>query len=675
MISGGSEMLRTPSTTDTTYTRTFPQHSHHVLQQLNLQRHYGVFCDVVLRIDKYDFKAHKCVLAAGCPKLQTMLYSMRQECGNILSLKDISVTGVRYILEFLYTGTLELKGVYIHDILAAAQYLEMRDVEKACLDYQYYKGMSTYSHILNPPDDTGYRSMSTLGGTSITLSSGSTSGCTSVNMGCSLSHLEAKSSAPPPMFSTPNLSVDSSYVEDYLHLIEQPGGTSSSGGISGIVSYPSPRSYNSSHCDVIKQTCAQAIKTLSTTSPVESPHHECKQYKAVTKDQATNTYFEVPGGTCPQFNTSDKSAKESITKNVKWENVIQKRTESEVGEEYMEKRQKRKRTVPVKLAKPECHLDEKEDVKFGEDTRDSEEEEQLVSVTKRRGRPRKGEDVSLRLRKGAKKQLEVEKKRGRKVGRQICYCEECGRHFSCQKALSKHTELHAKKQLFTCHVCGMKFPRTGELTRHVRKHTNEVFQCQWCDMTYMDAKAYKRHATQLHNQTRPFHCPLADCPFSTDRLSNLTRHSPIHSGIKTFLCTKCGKCFAQPDGLRHHMRCCLQIRSYLCDICGSKFNHLQSLKTHHLLHKGEKPYLCKDCGARFTDRCNYKRHRRIHDNSFPYPCEHCDKKFRHSNSLKAHMKKHLPAGLVMPAMIHPVGPVMTNQYSLPSLDIPSVPAR
>uniref|UniRef100_A0A452QFN8 BTB domain-containing protein n=1 Tax=Ursus americanus TaxID=9643 RepID=A0A452QFN8_URSAM len=45
-------------------TMDFPQHSRHVLEQLNQQRQLGLLCDCTFVVDGVDFKAHKAVLAA-----------------------------------------------------------------------------------------------------------------------------------------------------------------------------------------------------------------------------------------------------------------------------------------------------------------------------------------------------------------------------------------------------------------------------------------------------------------------------------------------------------------------------------------------------------------------------------------------------------------------------------
>lgn len=51
----------------------FPQHSRHVLEQLNQQRQLGLLCDCTFVVDGVDFKAHKAVLAA-CSEYFRMLF-------------------------------------------------------------------------------------------------------------------------------------------------------------------------------------------------------------------------------------------------------------------------------------------------------------------------------------------------------------------------------------------------------------------------------------------------------------------------------------------------------------------------------------------------------------------------------------------------------------------------
>lgn len=51
----------------------FPQHSRHVLEQLNQQRQQGLLCDCTFVVDGVDFKAHKAVLAA-CSEYFKMLF-------------------------------------------------------------------------------------------------------------------------------------------------------------------------------------------------------------------------------------------------------------------------------------------------------------------------------------------------------------------------------------------------------------------------------------------------------------------------------------------------------------------------------------------------------------------------------------------------------------------------
>ena len=54
LLFSGSAALGAP------FSHTFPDHCRHLLEQLNIQRYYGAFCDVIVRIEDYDFKVDKC---------------------------------------------------------------------------------------------------------------------------------------------------------------------------------------------------------------------------------------------------------------------------------------------------------------------------------------------------------------------------------------------------------------------------------------------------------------------------------------------------------------------------------------------------------------------------------------------------------------------------------------
>ncbi|ELT91108.1 hypothetical protein CAPTEDRAFT_87934, partial [Capitella teleta] len=113
----------------------FSNHAALMLEQMNVQRFYSAFCDVSVRVEDVDFRLHKSVLAAASPKLQTLMCGLRDENSNVMTMHDVSLTGFRCILEFIYTGLLKLDIMCVQEVLNTAQFLELRMVEKACLNY------------------------------------------------------------------------------------------------------------------------------------------------------------------------------------------------------------------------------------------------------------------------------------------------------------------------------------------------------------------------------------------------------------------------------------------------------------------------------------------------------------------------------------------------------------
>ena len=966
------------------YTVDFPRHGHQILEQLNVQRYYGNFCDIILRTEDTDLKVHRCVLAASSAKLQALMFTqLHESVGNVLMLKDITSTGVRAVIEYMYTGELRLDAMTVQDILVASQHLELRSVEKSCLEFyksigaeaplppleaalglmRMSSGMSipsgigagfSYpssslpvvvsspaqqqtSHVSIPPicenqNVHGPALPRHSGNNKIISAADASTGDMSPHMGqpsphppsqvpAIVTHTQTPAIATHAIHApmthattgnytnpTPNMNIDTNYIEDYLKIIESFQGEQSQ---QQLENQPADAHVTQMHSQLSPEESSMPLTNKSVHAHNNSQQGFIvpgpQEYKDVSRanvavnmpsgpdaqgnppppvavvNPRTLTYTTPSHGmTCinsgstqhPSTSSSQYNAEE-VRRTIL--NVLsQEKFDDEEDEEAI---QKLKEPVPLTsllniqpLAKPaditiinqrtsslslnirDALASEDEGLPMANGAMDissesdhddldirtdgsltltkesdmssnvtsghsghnssesvvsqeamygmrpqfsmrpplseplfnikiQENEPQLTTlsvpqkdinsqmlsdqdigresqVNNMQHNPLVGGPLILRIKRKQKKgfirddfyspeeqfsrpderdnhtpdvntfdppmdmsttnygqtsvmsydekaklshsicstkpyepttstsyTLPVEccksctttcnsvstatttpklvqqnesnisdrvstcpkpfKKRipnrPRSVNRKASMiCDKCGREFDKQDNLEKHKALHAGDTFsaYCCHVCGYKYNRPGELTRHMRKHSSNVFPCTECNSEFRDSRLYRRHMMSIHGNDKPFHCTFPGCSYRGNKLSHIEKHLTIHSDVKAYDCNRCGKGFSQPNGLRSHMKSCMEKRGYECNICSQKFNHLAGLKAHAYVHTGEKPFICEECGARFTDARNKKRHARIHDNIYPYPCTICSKKFRHSNSLKTHLNQH-----------------------------------
>ncbi|XP_034534523.1 zinc finger protein 69 homolog B-like [Notolabrus celidotus] len=92
---------------------------------------------------------------------------------------------------------------------------------------------------------------------------------------------------------------------------------------------------------------------------------------------------------------------------------------------------------------------------------------------------------------------------------------------------------------------------------------------------------------------------------------------PLSEVVDSYICTICGRAFAQRGHWAKHVQVHRKVgskadRSFTCDICGKRLTRFDGYQKHMRVHTGEKPYSCQQCGRRFSDNSNYKRHIRTH---------------------------------------------------------------
>lgn len=82
------------------------------------------------------------------------------------------------------------------------------------------------------------------------------------------------------------------------------------------------------------------------------------------------------------------------------------------------------------------------------------------------------------------------------------------------------------------------------------------------------------------------------------------------------------------------------VKPYQCSYCGKGFAQSAPLKTHMRIHTGEKPYTCHVCQVAFSTRGALTSHTLSHKNVLPYPCTRCERSFRLKKDLVCHEQGH-----------------------------------
>ena len=96
-----------------------------LMKRLNIQRKQDYLCDITLvSKDNIEFKAHRNVLSAVSPYFDKLLQSnMKENREGIARFEEISGSVLEDVLEFIYTGTVDVTQENAEELIAAGNYL------------------------------------------------------------------------------------------------------------------------------------------------------------------------------------------------------------------------------------------------------------------------------------------------------------------------------------------------------------------------------------------------------------------------------------------------------------------------------------------------------------------------------------------------------------------------
>lgn len=115
---------------------TAENHCFKVMTGLHSLRKSSVLCDYSLVAEGEVINVHKAVLAACSDYFHVMLTgSMRESREGLVELKGVSCTGLQVVVDFAYSGVLELDSDNVEEVLAAATHLQVTDAVDLCSRY------------------------------------------------------------------------------------------------------------------------------------------------------------------------------------------------------------------------------------------------------------------------------------------------------------------------------------------------------------------------------------------------------------------------------------------------------------------------------------------------------------------------------------------------------------
>lgn len=145
------------------------------------------------------------------------------------------------------------------------------------------------------------------------------------------------------------------------------------------------------------------------------------------------------------------------------------------------------------------------------------------------------------------------------------------------------------------------------------------------------------------NGSEEHRCQVCDLTFSTQFL--LEEHSHVHTGVRPYCCSECGKQFCHLENYRAHLR---SHATYACIICLARFGSSELLQAHlDTNHFEEEFYQCDFCKRIFVNMDECEKHVQSHQQEVKrYPCPQCDRSFNHQGSLRRHLKWHKKSALI-----------------------------
>nr|CAB3267989.1 zinc finger protein 317-like [Phallusia mammillata] len=264
------------------------------------------------------------------------------------------------------------------------------------------------------------------------------------------------------------------------------------------------------------------------------------------------------------------------------------------------------------------------------------------------------------------------------TGQKPFTCNDCGKQFVKESKLEIHRRIHDRHRdmgpTHVCDVCGLKFITQWLLNKHTAKEhvflnqedsqegesQNSVlsvdFDSQNSQDLSLDGSQSRKGRKSVYDAiiptTAPFLCPFEGCAKETDSRGKLFKHFRFKilrtHDEKKLQCGLCDQKFHYKKDLRVHERIHTGDRPFRCDICGRGFSQKCILESHLQSHKDVKSEICDVCGLAYTYKKSLAHHKKTkHGQKHLYTCNYCEKGYDNLPRFKMHIETCAKAEVMM----------------------------
>ena len=157
-------------------------------------------------------------------------------------------------------------------------------------------------------------------------------------------------------------------------------------------------------------------------------------------------------------------------------------------------------------------------------------------------------------------------------------CKLCDNTFSSVKGLNTHH--HKDHGIVQCPKCGKYFSTQSSLDKHSYSHREAKFSCELCGKCFQFESMLNQH--MVTHITKKLPCPKKSCDREFKNIGDLNRHMNVHTKGGWYHCDKCSYKNKDKRNTDSHMRKHdnLENSRYECDKCGKRMKYSMQFKCH-----------------------------------------------------------------------------------------------